>query len=310
MKKIRIIALLAALVAFASSFLILSKSNNSNDPDNAAIEVQRVKVVIAKQDIRPYTTITEQMIEIKEIVTEKAEEEYFKVLEDVVGQVAISDIFLGDVLTPKRIVKNEDVALGLAYKVEKGMRATTVQVNVEQAVAYMLKVGNYIDIIKPLEFSKLASGDSDDDDDDDDDDDGKATANRQKIPAAMALNSLLDSESPANAMVFHERVGTTYVYFAFQRLKILALDDRFFKAVGDSVTGNTYGTITLEVTPQQALQMSLLKNVDGGKNFDVVLRNQYDEELLNMPRQDYLQPYEESTTDDTADTSTASTDEP
>ena len=300
------------MLLFSSSFLILSKSNNSNDPDNVAIEVQRVKVVVAKQDIRPYTTLTSDMLEIKEIVTEKAEEDYFKVLEDVVGQVAISDIFLGDVLTPKRIVKNEDVALGLAYEVKEGMRATTVQVNVEQAVAYMLKVGNYIDIIKPLEFEKLSSGGSgnDDDDDDDDDDTGKATANRQKVPAAMALNSLLDSDSPANSLVFHERVGTTYVYFAFQRLKILALDDRFFKSVGDSVTGNTYGTITLEVTPQQALEMSLLKNVPGGKTFDVVLRNQNDEEMLNMPRQEYLQPYEESTTEDTADTSTASTDEP
>ena len=274
MKKILIIALLSALVFFASLFMILTKVSNSADQkqNEYSKDVQKIKVVKAIVDIPPYTKITEEMVEITDILAEQTFKDFFKKTEDVVGRITVSDIYQGDVISTNRIAKEGDVALGLAYNVQEGMRAMTVSVNIEQGVANTLKVGNYVDVIFTGNFM-----------------DEEEDANGQKIPAGIALDSILGEESPANSQVIHNRVNSKFSIMAFQKLKVLALDDKFFTAKDDTVTENSYACVTVEVTPEQAIQFAMLKRTC---NADLVLRNQNDEEVINEPRGEVLVPYE------------------
>ena len=273
MKKIRIIALLAAVAMFASLFLILTNVQNSTKQreQDTESDIQKIKVVKAVVNIPPYTTITEDMVEIKEISAERTFDDFFGKMEDVVGRIAVSDIFQGDVVSPRRIAKEGDVALGLAYSIEEGKRAMTLSVNIEQGVANALKVGNYVDII----FTGSISAEEDE-------------TTGQTIPAGATLDSVLGAESPANSQILHNRLNPTFSFIAFQRLKVLALDDKFYKAKADPVTGNSYASVTLEVTPEQATQLVLLRR---SYPADLVLRNQNDDEIVNEPRGEILLPY-------------------
>lgn len=273
MKKIRIIALLAAVAMFASLFLILTDVQNSTKQreQETVSDIRKIKVVKAVVNIPPYTTITEDMVEIKEISAERTFDDFFGKTEDVVGRIAVSDILQGDVVSPRRIAKEGDVALGLAYSIEEGKRAMTLSVNIEQGVANALKVGNYVDII----FTGSISAEEDE-------------TTGQTIPAGATLDSVLGAESPANSQILHNRLNPRFSFIAFQRLKVLALDDKFYKAKSDPVTGNSYASVTLEVTPEQATQLVMLRRSYAA---DLVLRNQNDDEIVNEPRGEILLPY-------------------
>ena len=273
MKKIRIIALLSAVVMFASLFMILTNmARAARENEQRAIDnSKKITVVKAAQDIPPYTVITENMLEIKKISTDDTFDDYFEKKEDVIGRIAVSDIFKGDVVTSKRIAAEENTALGLAYRIKEGMRAITLNVNIEQGVANTLKVGNFVDIIFAGTFASENNG-----------------GTNQKIPAGIAFDAVLGERSPANSQILHDRVEESFAAIAMQNVKVLSLDDKFFRAKADPTLGNAYGSVTLEVTPAQATQLVLLK-----QNYTayLVLRNQNDNEIINEPRGEVFQPY-------------------
>lgn len=283
MKKIRIVALVAAVAMFVCVFMVLKGLESDSKPqdENVTSGAQKITVVVATRDIPPYTTITSDMLATETKTYDKKFADFFQKTEDVVGMVTTSDIFLGDTVSQKRVVKNDDGSLGLAYKVEEGMRAVTIAVNIESGVANALKIGNYVDVVFTIGGLELVT----------EDEDGDGNGDRQEIPAGVALDSFLDSDSPANSEVLLNRALSSFSYIAFQKVKLLAIDDKFFQSYGDRITGNTYASVTLEMTPEQATQLVFLrrqKNISG----DLLLRNQYDEELINDPRSEILQPYD------------------
>ena len=280
MKKIKIIALLSAILMFAALFLILTNTtaDQNNDKQNLSDSVHVISVVKAKKNIAPYTMISDEMIEVKNIIAEKSFEDFYPKKEDVIGCVAVADVFQGETISTKRVVKKEDAHLGLAYSVAEGMRAVTIPVSVTSGVANTLKVGNFVDVVVTIHDIETA-GRRDDDEEE----------VSRKIPAAVALDAILNNESPANSQVVHKKVQPDFSYIAFQKMKILSLDDKFFIAANDPVTGNSYGTVTLEATPAQATQLILTRNVF---SIDLILRNQTDEQTVNEPRSEILQPYQ------------------
>ena len=265
---------------FAALFLILTNTtaDQNNDKQNLSDSVHVISVVKAKKNIAPYTMISDEMIEVKNIIAEKSFEDFYPKKEDVIGCVAVADVFQGETISTKRVVKKEDAHLGLAYSVAEGMRAVTIPVSVTSGVANTLKVGNFVDVVVTIHDIET-EGRRDDDEEE----------VSRKIPAAVALDAILNNESPANSQVVHKKVQPDFSYIAFQKMKILSLDDKFFIAANDPVTGNSYGTVTLEATPAQATQLILTRNVF---SIDLILRNQTDEQTVNEPRNEILQPYQ------------------
>ena len=67
-----------------------------------------------------------------------------------------------------------------------------------------------------------------------------------------------------------------------QKIKVISLNDKFYSAPNDPATGNSYGSITLEATPEQAAQLALMDKSKGRLVF--TLRPQADDGSVNQPR--------------------------
>lgn len=262
MKKIQIIALLSALIMFICGYIFISSDNG-----NIGIgKGETISVVVAKQDIAPGTTLTSEMLTVKRMAASQGLTNYYTKVGDIAGSVCTSDVFSGEVITNNRIIK-QDTAVGLATRLEKGMRAVSIEVGTEQGVANNLRVGNYVDVIFTAEV--------------------KSEGNNRSATAGMVMSQLFGEGDPANTHVVSDNLGQFFSVIVLQKIKIVALDDAFYF---DSIAGGEdrhYGSVTLEVTPAQAAKIALLNGNQG--EIQLVLRSQDDEETVNESRQNVLQ---------------------
>ncbi len=266
MKKIKIIAVLTALVMFVCFFMVLSSNNNTKKDAEKFVNAVNVSAVVATQDISPYTMLTNDMVELRQVTVAENTAGYYAALGDVVGKVCTSDIFSGEIITENRIADEQDTAIGLAHKIEDGKRAITIEVDIEQAVANTIRVGNYVDIIFFTEVENMNDN--------------------NEVTAGVYFNSLLGDQNPANTVVLQDNIGLEFATISLQKIKVLALDDTFFSSKNDPVTGNSYSSVTLEVTPEQAAQLALMN--EGKSSIVFVLRPQDDDSTVNNNRSSVL----------------------
>lgn len=152
MKKIKLIALLAAIVLCLATYQFLKEIGKP-------AEVPRTEVVVAAVDIVENTQITADMIAVKPIATEALLPGYLMNKESVIGKVMKADMFAGEMITSNRIAplgEAVDASSTLAYVIEPGMRAFTTNITFNSANAYMVKPGNRVDLI--LQYNKKKPG--------------------------------------------------------------------------------------------------------------------------------------------------------
>lgn len=253
LKKIRLIALIAALITCISLYLIVS---NLQKGGSIALNSKTISVVTATQNIAPYTKITSEMVSAQNITASDGIQNYFTQIGDVVGKTCKSDIYAGEVITSNRIAEEKDISLGLATQLENGMRAVTIAVDVEQGVAATIKAGNYVDVI----YVNKVDGGS-----------GDATA-------SSYLNSAAGAKNPANSQTLYHNYGQYFAVTALQNVKVVALDNIFYK----DDTKTSYQSVTLGVTPEQAAQLALM--CDGEGTIRLSLRPQEDKTMISEPR--------------------------
>lgn len=155
MKKIKLIALLAAIVLCLATYQFLKEIGKP-------AEVPRTEVVVAAIDIAENTQITADMIAVKPIATESLLPGYLMDKESVIGKVMKADMFAGEMITSNRIAplgEAVDASSTLAYVIEPGMRAITMGINAYSANAYMIKPGNRVDLILGYEKPKPGTKD-------------------------------------------------------------------------------------------------------------------------------------------------------
>lgn len=264
MKKIRIIALLSALMMFICGYLFLS---SQGDGSTSITKGGQISAVVATQDIAPGTTLTDKMLTVKRIAAGEGLTNYYTAVGDVVGSVCTSDVFAGEVLSKNRVLKGDNAAFGLSTRLEKGKRAVSIEVDLEQGVANNLKVGNYVDVIFTAQIEA-------------------GQINGFPTSAGMLLSKMCGEKEPANAQVVNENLGQYFSVIALQNIKVVALDDAFYfdrNAGGDQ----QYGSVTLEVTPAEAAKIALLNDNNG--KIQLALRPQGDESTVNESRESVLE---------------------
>ncbi len=267
MKKIRIAAVLSAIIMFVCGFLFISSQGNGN---TSIIRGGQISVVVATEDIAPYTMLTSNMLTVKHIAASEVLNNYYTEIDDVDGSVCVSEIYSGEVLTADRVMKKEDAVLGLAARLEEGKRAVSLEVDTEQGVANNLKVGSYVDVI----FTAQIEG---------------GQINGAAISAGQLLSGVYGENEPANVQVVGENIGLNFSVIALQNIKIVALDDALSSSGNEGGETQEYGSVTLEVTPDEAAKIALLKDNDG--EIRLVLRPLGDESTVNEPRNSVLQRY-------------------
>lgn len=221
MKKVKILALLSAIVTAILLFVFLSSVIKFGGTDTT-------QVVTAAQDIPANTLITEEMLANTDVPTDAVLPGAITRMSDVVGKTMKSDIYVGEqIISAKLIVPGETGNGTLSYAIEPGMRAITIAVDATTGVAGMLHPTDRIDLVGEFDAG-----------------------------------------------------GTVYTDLVEEYIKVLAVDS-VLDATGKAADGTTvaYATITLEVTPAQAMEIS---NAAYSGTLRAVLRSPLDQELKNF----------------------------
>ncbi len=150
MKKVKLIAVIAALIAGIGMYFFLKEISKPKIAPHT-------DAVVALVDIPENTLITEDMVEVLPIIDEALQQNHLYELESVVGFVSSDDIYAGEQIVKNRLVRMGEVKEdnnSLAYIVEDGMRAVTVAVNTSTGMENLIKPGNKVDVIVNYSYTE------------------------------------------------------------------------------------------------------------------------------------------------------------
>lgn len=143
MKKVRIIALISAVVTGLLVYVYLSSLERQS-----VTEVERAAVVVAIVDIPADTVITTEMITVAQLPVEAVAGGATTEASQVIGKISTSPIFTGEQLLNAKLITTGDKGnKTLAYTIEPGMRAITIAVSATSGLSNMLRPDDHIDII-------------------------------------------------------------------------------------------------------------------------------------------------------------------
>lgn len=143
MKKLKLIALLAAVLVGLGLYRFLEELKTPQ-------EAPHTMVVVAAVNIPENTQITEEMLTLKSISDDSLLADYILDIESVTGMVLTSDIYAGEQITRHRLVRLGEVDPAkktLAYTLHPGMRAMTIFVDMDSGLVNFLKPGNRVDLL-------------------------------------------------------------------------------------------------------------------------------------------------------------------
>ena len=236
MKKMKIIALVAALVL---GFCVYKYLGILNQPH----EEPRTEVVVCNVDIPENTTITADMVSLQAVLTESVLPNAVTDLQSVIGMVMNSDMYAGEQVLSSRLVRlgaADAASDSLAYVVQSGMRAVTVNVSINSGVANMIRPGNHVDVVAYYTIPEETT----------------------EAPNPYAPTEETEPEEiPVAKMLL-------------QNVTVLAVDNTIRKGASDE---DGYVTVTLEVTPQQAVEVSYFEQ---NWALRLVLRSSVDEQVI------------------------------
>jgi len=207
LKKVKILALVSAVVLAILLYIFLSALRNSS-------ETETVTVLTAAADIPANIPITANMLQQTELPKEAVLSNAISVSSEVVGTVSRTEIYQGEqILSSKLVAVGEGDNETLAYTIEPGMRAITIAVDATSGLSNMIAPGNHVDIIGDFLTEKTDT------------------------------NSKTQKQS--------------YTVMVLENIEVLAVDNILSKDKQQDSETAAYQTITLQVTPEQAMKLSM-----------------------------------------------------
>lgn len=214
MKKVVLFALIAALAAGALLYFYLGKLEQKTE-----VKVVYEDVLVAAADIPAYSSVTAEMVTVKQVPQGTSHPLAARTPEEVVGFVTENPIVAGEEILPVKLKQPGQTESGLSYIVPEGMLAVTVAVDEVSGVAGFLQRGDYVDVIAYTTTSCLAEG--------------------QTVPADATTVPTQATTLVAAQNVCVAAVGTT--------LKA--------NAAADDAPAELYASVTLFLTPEDALRV-------------------------------------------------------
>lgn len=149
-RQVLILAGIAAGMMFTAIYLFLS-TYTAKEVEQVSEEVREEKlrlkpVVVAKTDIAPRIKIKEEMLEVKEMSEENVPSDAIKEKEEILEKPAKVTILAGDVITSRKIYKNEEET-GFVGTIPPDCRAISIHVNDITGVAGFAKAGDHVDLM-------------------------------------------------------------------------------------------------------------------------------------------------------------------
>lgn len=204
-----------------------------------------VSVVVAKRDIKEMEMVYENMVETVSRHKKFLEPGSANTKAEVVGFIAAIPIRKDEQVTMNKIIA-AGVRTGLSKQITPGKRAISIPVNDDSAVTRLVKPGDRIDLVATIEVPGAQRG--------------------------MQVTKIVLQDAPILA------VGE---YITTQAPRKVEKDDVTGKdSVRNLNVERNFNTITIEVEPQVAAQITLLR--DTGTRLSVLLRNNDDTERVNI----------------------------
>ena len=135
-----------------AAFMLYSYSQEKK-AEIEKIAGDKVRVVVAKDDIHEMDTIYDNVLEVKEKNREDVEPDYVDSISSLVGGVAAIPIKKGQTLTKNAIVE-VGPETGLAIAVAPGKRPITIPIAPERANAGLIRPGDRVDIYAMIDSGR------------------------------------------------------------------------------------------------------------------------------------------------------------
>jgi len=136
------VAAVIALIVAGLVYMVLNQQARPPQP----VEVENVTVVVARQKIPAFETITSDMIEVREISRTAAPQGALTAPEQVIGQLAQVPIEEGQPIVRSQIAPRT-AAQGLTFVIPDGMRAVTVALDPISGVGGFVYPGDRVDVL-------------------------------------------------------------------------------------------------------------------------------------------------------------------
>jgi pilus assembly protein CpaB len=139
-----ILALIFGLMAAFLTFSYLDQMKKSMD------NREYKRIVVAAQDIPANTAITSNMLQMKDYPGEFINNQEIQDINEVVGKVSLTNFNRGEIILAHHLIKSGERKQGLAFAIDTGMRAMSVNVDEASGVAGLIRIGDRVDIIAKL----------------------------------------------------------------------------------------------------------------------------------------------------------------
>lgn len=224
-KQLRTIAVVSAvlIIVLVAYLLVFSKKSQSGNQADESIRT----VVVVKDSIPAYAQIKSDMLEEKKVPATEQNANAVKSIKDVEGSYTLVAMVPGEPILKNHISKADQNGMGsgLGIKLDEGTRAMTLKVDDVSGIAGLLKVGNRVDIMFAISADKSSTSGSTTNEVKND---TTAVYLVQNAPI-LALNKSLTSENKAPSSDASN---------------------------SSSANVSTYSVVTLQLTTEQAQQMT------------------------------------------------------
>ncbi|MGE5615232.1 MAG: Flp pilus assembly protein CpaB [Bacillota bacterium] len=154
-KKIIIIALIMSLITAALVYIYVS--NNTSAKEAPVIEY--AEVYVAARTIPAGTEITKEDVKQVKVAKELANANAAADMADIAGKRAKESIIEGEQFMIERLSDGKDMSM--SFSIPDGMRAVSMNVNEQIGAAYLLRPGDYVDIVASFEQEEESQADAD-----------------------------------------------------------------------------------------------------------------------------------------------------
>ncbi|MFN7905943.1 MAG: Flp pilus assembly protein CpaB [Pseudobdellovibrionaceae bacterium] len=200
-------------------------------------------VLVARKDINEMQSIFENMVEVKNIPKEFVSVDALRSMNDLGNQVAAIPIKAGQQLT-KNMLLLPGTDTGIAMQISAGNRAITIPIDEVRGIAKLIRPGDRIDVVASVDV-------------------GKGSNQRRESKYLMQAKTVI----------------ATGVSILNNIPRISELDANGRSLTQTSLVGDSkYSTITIEVNPKEAQDLTYLLSTSPGNIF-LLLRNPNDREV-------------------------------
>ncbi|CDF58758.1 Flp pilus assembly protein CpaB [Thermobrachium celere] len=138
-KRLFILAFILSLILTSMVYVYLNKFNFKNSKQ------EFVKVLVANADIPKGTVIEKKMLREIDIPKDICQQGYVREYSSVLGKFAKENIIKDEILIFEKI-QSQQIS-ELSFNIDENHRAVSVNVTGDTGVSYLLKPGDYVDVI-------------------------------------------------------------------------------------------------------------------------------------------------------------------